>query len=49
MIKCEMLWKGSVGTARWYMAEEEPPTFEDGAVKLLPRCDDPGVFDGLPR
>jgi hypothetical protein len=47
MIRRKMLRHGSVATAWWYMADPESPT--DAAVKPLPGCDDPGIFDGMPE
>ena len=48
MVKRKMLRQGSVATAWWYMADEEAPSVASPSVKMSPRCDDPGIFDGMP-
>jgi hypothetical protein len=45
MIKRKMVRHGSVATAWWYMADEEPPISANAHVKPPPRCDDPGIYE----
>jgi hypothetical protein len=46
MIRRRMLRHGSMATTWWYMSDEEPPA-SDAPVRVTPRCDDPGIFDGV--
>jgi hypothetical protein len=48
MVKRKMLRHGTMATAWWYMADEQPTTFSDASVKSPPRCDDPDIFDSVP-
>jgi len=43
MVKRKMVRNGSVATAWWFMADEEPPP--RASAKRMPRCDDPDIYD----